>query len=401
MATEDKAEIEKKALPEFLEKLKENNIELDPAVFDEYTPIRFLRARKYDLDAAYLMLTNHLKWRKENNVDTILEDLPKNNKNFKTLERYWPGLYAGADKDGVAVWVERGGQIDADSLLASVSIDDILLYHIYATEKTMRLKKENSAKLGKNCYGGVIIEDVDGFGRKHMSSACIDLFKKINSITSDNYPECLKAFICINSPALISVAFKLVKGFIDPETRKKVHVLGTKYKEELLQYIDEDQIIEPYGGKNSIKLKGGGPYSDLKTNGTTYNPVNYTVGAGAVYNVPVTIKATKAPTSIHYTWNANNDVKFSVTYTGADGKGKKVALIEAKTINPLTAGEQKGSVEANEAGVYVFTYDNSNTWVKTRSVTYHFVVEPPKAGKTKKKEKGEKGEKKKKKKSKS
>jgi len=305
-------------------------------------------------------------------------------------------MYAGTDKDGVPVWIERGGQIDAETLLASVPIDDIMSYHIYATEKTMRLKKEISAKLGKNCYQGVIIEDVDGFGRKHMGSACIDLFKRLNSITSDNYPECLKAFMCINSPSLISVAYKLVKGFIDPETRKKVFVLGNKFKDELLQYIDEDQLIKEYGGKNEIKLKGGGPYSDLKSNGTTYNPVNTTVAAGGTLHVPVTVKDNKAPTKINYTWNTNNDIKFSVAYTGADGKGKKEALIEAKMVDPLTAGEQKGSVDAKQAGVYVFTFDNSHTWVKSRTLSYNLVVEK----KPKENKKEEKEKKKKKKKSK-
>jgi len=318
---------EKKQLAALEAKLKQNEIELNPDYFDKYTTIRFLRARKLVVDDAYTMLTNHLKWREDNGVNDILETAPVNNKNFKVLDRYWPGLYVGVDKEGVPVWVDRGGQIDADGILASVPIEDYINYHIYTTEKTMKLKKEISAKLDKNCYQGVNIEDLEGFGRQHMSSNCIDIFKRINAINEANYPECLKVFFAINSPTLVSMAFKLVKGFIDPKTREKILVLGSNYTDDLLKYIDKSELISAYGGSNkSITLKGGGKFSDLKKDGTTYNPANGSIGAGAKLEVPVTVKPKYKGNKISYSFSASGDMKFSVVYQDAAGKKRPQSL---------------------------------------------------------------------------
>jgi len=362
----------------FEAKLKENKIELDQEIFDQYTTIRFLRARKLVVDDAYTMLVNHLKWREENGVDDILETAPVNNKNFKVLDRYWPGMYVGHDKEGVPVWVDRGGQIDADGILASVPIEDYINYHIYTTEKTMRLKKEISAKLGKNCYQGVNIEDLEGFGRSHMTSNCIDIFKRINAINEANYPECLKVFFAINSPTLVSVAFKLIKGYLDPKTREKIFVLGGNYTDDLLKFIDKSELISAYGGTNtSITLKGGGKFSDAKKDGTTYNPANGSIGAGGKLEVPITVKPKYKGNKVSYSFSASGDMKFSVESRGVEGKGQKITVIEAKPCDP-SAAEIKGEFVADKEGVYVFIFDNYNSWVKSRSIKYHIIIDKPK-----------------------
>ena len=41
--------------------------------FDDYTLLRFLRARKFDMDKTRLMWVTFIKWREENGVDTICD----------------------------------------------------------------------------------------------------------------------------------------------------------------------------------------------------------------------------------------------------------------------------------------------------------------------------------------
>jgi len=358
----------------FLTRIEKEDIELNKENFDEYTPLRFLRARKLDVDAAMEMLKNHLKWRKENNVDNILEDGPKE-KNFKVLDKYWPGFYGGVDLDGVPIWVDRLSQIDPETFLTIMPKESIISYHIYTTEKAMRVKKKISAEKGKNCYTGVVIEDMAGFGRKHMTSACIDIFKSINSINADNYPECLKAFFCINSPTLVQMAYKLVKSFIDPETSKKVHVLKDSFKKELLEYISEDELLTEYGGKNKdCKFKGGGIYSDAKKDGTTYNPTFANVSAGKTTEVEVKVDAKHAPTKIEYIiYSSTGDFKLTINYKGKDGKAKAESLKEEK-LN-VTGDPVKGELDAEKEGVYAFVFDNSHSWVKGRTIKYHVTVQ--------------------------
>lgn len=60
---------------ETLEKLKEkilaDQLLTDFNTFDDLYLLRFLRARKFDLDKTYAMFATFLKWRKENDVDNI------------------------------------------------------------------------------------------------------------------------------------------------------------------------------------------------------------------------------------------------------------------------------------------------------------------------------------------
>ena len=46
---------------------------LDEEIYDDYYRLRFLRARKFDLEKTKLMFDNQLQWRKEHNVDNILD----------------------------------------------------------------------------------------------------------------------------------------------------------------------------------------------------------------------------------------------------------------------------------------------------------------------------------------
>lgn len=59
------------ALAKFIDLLKAKKIEYDTQKMDNAYLVRFLRARKSDLNKTLEMFTNHLKWRKDNNVDEV------------------------------------------------------------------------------------------------------------------------------------------------------------------------------------------------------------------------------------------------------------------------------------------------------------------------------------------
>jgi len=41
--------------------------------YDDYYLLRFLRARKFEMDKVILMFNTFMQWRKDNDVDNILE----------------------------------------------------------------------------------------------------------------------------------------------------------------------------------------------------------------------------------------------------------------------------------------------------------------------------------------
>lgn len=68
----DMSEEQERALEEFRKYIKENNI-TDHPQYDDYYLLRFLRARKFDMDKTKLMFNNFIEWRRENDVDNIIE----------------------------------------------------------------------------------------------------------------------------------------------------------------------------------------------------------------------------------------------------------------------------------------------------------------------------------------
>lgn len=68
----DMSEEQEKALEQFKQYIKDNNITEHPQ-YDDYYLLRFLRARKFDMEKTLLMFNNFMEWRKENDVDHILE----------------------------------------------------------------------------------------------------------------------------------------------------------------------------------------------------------------------------------------------------------------------------------------------------------------------------------------
>ena len=72
---------------------------------DDAMLLRFLRARKFNQDAAEAMYRDVIKWRNETGAFTALTDF----REPEVIQRYYPGGFHGTDRDGNAVLYERLG----------------------------------------------------------------------------------------------------------------------------------------------------------------------------------------------------------------------------------------------------------------------------------------------------
>lgn len=68
----DMNELQNIALEEFKRYLVDINIADNP-MFDDYYLLRFLRARKFDIDRTKVMFNSFINWRTENDVDNVIE----------------------------------------------------------------------------------------------------------------------------------------------------------------------------------------------------------------------------------------------------------------------------------------------------------------------------------------
>lgn len=85
---------------------------------------------------------------------------------------------------------------------------------------------------------------------------------RIHKIDADNYPETLHRMFIVNAGPGFKLLWNSIKGFLDPKTSAKIHVLGNKYQSKLLEIIDASQLPDFLGGSCTCANAGGCLYSD-------------------------------------------------------------------------------------------------------------------------------------------
>ncbi|KAL1223364.1 Phosphatidylinositol/phosphatidylcholine transfer protein SFH7 [Cardamine amara subsp. amara] len=221
------------SVEEFRQILVDNNL-LPSKHDDPHMMLRYLRARKFDIEKAKQMWCDMLQWRKDFGADTIIEDFE-----FEELDevlKHYPHGYHGVDKEAAAK---------------------------------------------KHIDQSTTIFDVQGVGLKNFNKSARELLHRLLKIDNDNYPETLNRMFIINAGPGFRLLWGPIKKFLDPKTTSKIHVLGNKYEAKLLEAIDASELPRFFGGRCTCEDKGGcmrsdkGPWNDPEILKMAKNPHEY------------------------------------------------------------------------------------------------------------------------------
>ncbi|KAK6937648.1 CRAL/TRIO, N-terminal domain [Dillenia turbinata] len=240
---------------------------LPPTHDDYHTLLRFLKARKFDLDKTLQMWTDMLSWRRDFGVDSIAQDFIF--EEYEEVQRYYPHGYHGVDKGGRPVYIERLGKVEPTKLMNATTVDRFLKYHVQGFEKAFREKfPACSVAAKRHIYSTTTILDVLGVNWMIFGKVAHDLVMKMQKIDGDNYPETLHQMFIVNAGSGFKLLWNTAKSFLDPRTTAKIHVLGNKFRNKLLEVIDSSQLPDFLGGACCCPNEGGclradkGPWND-------------------------------------------------------------------------------------------------------------------------------------------
>jgi hypothetical protein len=104
------------------------------------------------------------------------------------------------------------------------------------------------------------IMDLKGVGLSRVSSV-YGYVKQASAISQNYYPERLGKLYLINAPWGFASVFGVIKGFLDPVTVQKIHVLGSHYQADLLTQIPKENMPKEFGG--ACSCQGGCQFSDM------------------------------------------------------------------------------------------------------------------------------------------
>lgn len=211
--------------------------------------LRFLRARKWNVQNALIMLVSTMHWRmQEMHVDDdiirrgeggALEDSASSNAptkkeghDFLAQMRLGKSFLHGTDKEGrpitfVRVKLHRQGE------QSEASLERFTVYTI----ETARLL------LSPNVDTAAIVFDMTDFSMANMDYGPVKFMIKVFEA---NYPESLGVVLVHRSPWIFQGVWKLIRGWLDPVVAGKVHF--TRNVEELAEFVERSHIVEELGG---------------------------------------------------------------------------------------------------------------------------------------------------------
>ncbi|CRL25714.1 Cellular retinaldehyde binding/alpha-tocopherol transport [Penicillium camemberti] len=243
-----------------------DGVEAKPASQDDATLLRFLRARKFDVEGAWAQFKDTEDWRKDNAIEKLYENISVDS--YEAARRMYPQWTGRRDRRGIPVYVFQIRHLDNKAVAAynstmtsgtpethkSSTVPARLLNLFALYENLLRFVMPLASALPRpNPETPIVtstnIVDVSGVGLKqfwnlksHMQDASV--------LATAHYPETLDRIFIIGAPSFFPTVWGWIKRWFDPGTTSKIFILSAAEVEPTLtSFMEPSSIPKSYGGQ--------------------------------------------------------------------------------------------------------------------------------------------------------
>ena len=348
--------------------------------YDDVYLRKWLKARNFDVGKAEQMFRTSIAYKAKMKAETLLTDYQPP----EVLRKYLPGGFAGMDKEGSPIWIELYGYMDSKGLLSSARKSDIEKTKLQVGERIMQLLDQQTRKLQKPIEGMTVIVDLDNVGPSLLWGPAMQMIAHMGKVTQDNYPEVVKRSFIVNAPRIFPLLWRMIRPLLSEDMKRKVCILGSDYKKELLQHIDADQLPAFLGG--SMTDPDGDPMCPSRICKGGKVPEEYfleellstdrmqTVSVPRSDKLELRYQVQQKGSLLRWEFKTDGyDIGFGVFYEGVDGR---VPVITAERVSSHLLPED-GAHTCHKLGPYVLVFDNSYSWARSKSIRYNVEIIPP------------------------
>ncbi|WRT70596.1 uncharacterized protein IL334_007594 [Kwoniella shivajii] len=234
---------------------------------DDATLLRFLRARKFQVEPAFQHFSSTEKWRKQNKLLELFDEIDIDE--YEHARKLYPQWIGTRDKNGAPVSIYQIRGVNMESVSAyenSATLKGVDTNGCTAPPKMLRLfalyefftrtvtpwcaSQTDRPYFPTPMTQGTNIIDISGMGLKQFWDLKSHL-QDSSRLATENYPETLMNVIVIGAPSFFSTIYSGIKRFIDPGVIAKMHIAPSSASEitkMLHTLIEPSAIPKQYGG---------------------------------------------------------------------------------------------------------------------------------------------------------
>lgn len=163
-------------------------------------------------------------------------------------------------EDGRPVYIEHISNMDLNAIFKLTTQERLLTNIVVEYERAADVRFPACSR-----QKGVLVDtvctiiDIAGVSVRQVPGVYSHI-RRVSDVTQNYYPERLGHTYIVNAPWGFGAIWNVIKAWLDPVTREKIHILGSGYQDELRAQVLPENLPKRYGGL--CECEGGCEFSN-------------------------------------------------------------------------------------------------------------------------------------------